>query len=619
MSLRWPNTPRPGTEEPLCAAGTPNYDDILWVEYRRENEARFVYQHSVFGRAYGRWFGYQPGGVAEIRISGAFLLPDAGHPWFGARPVGQQEILKRSLVVSVDGAERFDRDVPSHDSSPKLQSWGTWTNADGIIFTFSGATLRAREVPIQDARALQASRAGDSIRLFLELPADAVGRYEPLLQSGTFSKFDTLVLHYVRPGFVQLIHDQLGSGARWSQEFRVDATRPQEVEIGLPFADSRLDWIDRAPQFRDAPSDRMKVTWNGRSVFEPEVPPVANDRPLVIVGANILRSSISQAMFEGILEVASPDKALGSIQRGDLHFRPIASAALGAECGMLTRFKRSDGVEAALWWQRDYSAGALVLGWTVGRETILSPRLVSNDELRRLDESISRDGSPVGDVPHRPNSDPLGRFVVESGHAVILAVRTRFFSQGSVQASGLGAAEWSGTALRGGPPGSLSEKQKAVPPAFPGKIRIVFEAGAKGRITRSPLLEAGRVGAADSVYLRALPGGGFAIGLDHWSVGTIESAKFDLDPNGMHEVGIEMSSLENRATRADGSIRVSVDGRVVLDRDNRALCRAPGGGLLRSQSPRDVDQRRRIRSRLGRRSQPSGGRRPRVWGSLTSL
>ncbi len=565
VNLRWPHTPKPGTAEPICAAGTPNYDDILWVEYRRENEARFIYQNSEFGRAYGRWFKYQPGGEADLRISGAFLLPGAGHPWFGARPVGQQEILKRSLVVSVDGSDRFDRDVPSHDSSPSLQSWGTWTNADGVPFSFSGAALRVREEPIHDARALPAVRAGESIRLRLELPADAVGRYEPLLQSGTLSKFDTLVLHYVRPGYVQLIHDQLGSGAQPSQEFWVDATRPQDVEIGLPFADSRLDWIDREPRFRGAMGDRMKVTWNGRSVFEPAVPPVPNVRPLVILGANILRSSISQAMFDGILEVAPPDKALGAIQTGDIHFRLIAAAALGAECGMLTRFERSDGVEAGLWWRRENPAGALALGWTEGTQTVRSSRLVPGDELQRLVESISRDGSAVGDAPHRLNSDPVGRFVVESGHAVILALRTGFFSQGTVQASGLGAAECSGTALRGGPPSIIGEEQKPSPPAFPGKIRIVFEAGAKGRITRSPLLEAGRVGAADSIYLRALPGGNYVIGLDHWSVGTIESAKFDLAPDGMHAVGIEMSSLENRPAMADGSIRVSVDGRVVLD------------------------------------------------------
>jgi hypothetical protein len=40
---------------------------------------------------------------------------------------------------------RFDRDVVSYDSSPRLQRWGEWMRADGKFLAFTGS-LEAVEV-----------------------------------------------------------------------------------------------------------------------------------------------------------------------------------------------------------------------------------------------------------------------------------------------------------------------------------------------------------------------------------------------------------------------------------------------------------------------------------------
>jgi hypothetical protein len=88
----------------------------------------------------------------------------------------------------------------------------------------------------------------------------------------------------------------------------------------------------------------------------------------------------------------------------------------------------------------------------------------------------------------------------------------------------------------------------------------------EGRISSSPVLEAGRVGAADSLYLRALSGGRYVIGLDHWSVGAIESAPFELAPGEIHALVIEMASLEPGGATASGTVRVFLDGQVVMNR-----------------------------------------------------
>ena len=131
-------------------------------------------------------------------------------------------------------------------------------------------------------------------------------------------------------------------------------------------------------------------------------------------------------------------------------------------------------------------------------------------------------------------------------------------------------------------------------PALPGRILLAFLTPRQGRISSSPLVEAGRVGAADSVYLRGLADGRYVVGLDHWSVGAIESAPFDLADGEIHTVGIEMASLDADGKTPGGAVRISLDGRMVMDRRDRALCRATGRGCRSGQTPWECPQARAL-------------------------
>jgi putative flippase GtrA len=575
VRLRWPLHPTRAALEPVGAAGTPGYDDVLWVEYGAGEQARLVYQYWEYGRAFGRWFAFEPGKTSEMRVSGAFLLPRPGHPWFGGRPMDEQEILKRSLCVSVDGVTRFERDVPSHDSSPALQSWGAWRHADGTEHAFRGAILGVRSEPVRDPVALRQAADWGTVRMRLEFSPRCLGTSEPLLQSGSPQAFDTLVVRYVRPGFVQLIHDQLGGGARSSREFAVDYSGAQHVEVELPFADDRVDWLADGPAFRDKDTERMRVTWNGRVVFEPELPPVPADRRSVALGANLLNSSVARATFEGILEEEPPRKALGAIGAGSLEFRPEASVAFEDEHGTLVRFDRDDGRAAGLAWRRGETAGSVYLGWTEGGISTWSSRPVAGVR-GPITVSLSRDGAAIGDVSARGDPGSLGRLVVEKGASPVLAQRTSFFSAGSVRAHASGGGAWSGTALVGAPGTGSARSSAAQPPALPGRIRLSFLTPRQGRISSSPLVEAGRAGAADSLYLRGLADGRYVVGLDHWSVGAVESAPFDLADGDIHTIGVEMASLDAGRQAPGGAVRISVDGRMVMDRVTALYAVLPG-------------------------------------------
>lgn len=575
VRLRWPAHPARGALEPVGSAGTPGYDDVLWVEFGAGEQARFVYQYWEYGRTFGRWFAIEPGATSEIRVSGAFLLPRPGHPWFGDRPVEQQGILKRSLCVSVDGVTRFERDVASHDSSPSLQSWGAWRHADGTEHAFSGAILGVRSEPVQDPVILRRAADRGTVRMRLEFSPLCLGTSEPLLQSGSRQAFDTLAIRYVRPGFVQLIHDQFGGGARSSPEFAVDYAGAQHVEVDLPSADDRVDWLPGGPAFRYRRTERMRVTWNGRVVFEPELAPVPADRRSIALGANLMNSSVAQAAFEGILEPEPPRRELGAIGEGSLEFRPEPSVAFEDQRGILLRFDRDDGRAAGVAWRRGESAGGLLLGWTEGGVSTWSSRPVA-EARRPVVVTISRDGSAIGDAvaPGTPGS--LGRLVVGIGPSVVLAQRTRFFTGGSVRADASGGGEWSGTALLRGAGSGAPRSKAAQPPALPGRILLSFLTPKQGRISSSPLVEAGRVGAADSVYLRGLTDGRYVVGLDHWSVGATESAPFDLADGEIHSIGIEMASLDADGKTPAGTVRISLDGRMVMDRLTALYAVRPG-------------------------------------------
>lgn len=573
VRLQWPMHPREGALEPVGAAGTPGYDDVLWVEYGPGRQARFVYQYWEYGRAFGRWFSINPGKTSEIRISGAFLLPRPGHPWFGDRPFEEQEILKRTLRVLVDGVARLERDVPSHDSSPALQSWGAWRHADGTEHAFSGAILNVRSEPVQDQGIPGPVAGRGSFHMRLEFSPDCLGTSEPLLQSGTPRAFDTLVVRYVRPGFIQLIHDQLGSGARSSREFAVDYSGVQHVEVDLPFADDRVDWLAGGPVFRDKDTERLRVTWNGSVVFEPDLPPVSSDRRGVALGANLLNSSVARALFEGILEPEAPRRNLGAIGMGSLEFIPESS--FEDERGILMRFDRDDGAAAGLAWRRGEPGGGVFLGWTEGGKTKWSTHPVGGAG-RPIIVSMSRDGAAIGDSPTRGRPGSPGRILVEDGPLGVLAQRTNFFSAGPVRAEGSGGGSWSGTALPRSPGSGAAGPPAVQPQTLPGGIRMGFVTPEQGRISSSPLVEAGRAGAADSVYLRRLADGRYVVGLDHWSVGAIESAPFDLADGKIHTAGIEMASLDPEGSMPVGAVRIAMDGRMVMDRLTALYAVRPG-------------------------------------------
>jgi hypothetical protein len=519
-----------------------------------------MYEHGEYGSAFGDWFPLPAGGVSRLRISGAFLLPPLGHPWYGDRPSDEQDFVKRRVRAIVDGVTRFDRDVPSYDSSPRLQQWGAWRAGDTVLeHRFSGTLGPASVLPIDDREAVAAAHLQGDVRFRLMLPRDRFGSIEPLVQSGSPEAFDTLAIEYTDRGHVRLIHDSLGAGADESEPFPVDYRETQWVDVETPFANDGLRWTaEGAEGRRAAPGSQLRVRWNGRDVFESKLPLHPADPRSVALGGSSLRSSQARLMYAGGIEPSPRREPLGSVRSGTLDCRLPSWDALADERGVLVRFDRADGEFAALIWR--HSGGRIQIGWVDAETMEWSPPLPTDRLPPFLRMVISPPQAAEG-VTIASDTVKYESLEVSCGSFALLAAATDIFSTGPVNAGAILPPSWSGSALA---PSNSAAAPAPPLPALPGRVRIRFRLPPDGRTSGDPLLSAGKAGAADSIYLRQVGEGSYVLGLDHWASPAHETAPLKLDSANAHTVVIELGSLFSPGVIPRDAVRLILDGRIVM-------------------------------------------------------
>jgi hypothetical protein len=554
VEVTWPKGNPTLRRETFFATGTRDFRDEIFVEFSGEHQARIAFKHEDYGELMGEWFAIRGGDRAKVRISGAILLPGVAHPWYGGREADERTALKRRLQVRVDGELRFDRDVLSYDSSPRLQQWGEWLQGNGKIASFTGRIGRASVQPADESRMRSQAVARGAIRLKLRLPMDRYGWVEPLLAQGGGSGFDTLAINYVRPGVVRLLHDQLGGGGRWSEEFAVDYTQPQWVEINLPAASDDGIWAALGAGEAKARPDRITVRWNGRVVFRPELPPLPAKPLSLALGVNGWNASGMQAFFAGGLTELPRLEALGEVRPGLLTSRLRTGETLAAERGVWLRLERADGQVAAVVWQRGQDSGLTRFGWIEGgRVNWLA--WVEPADVPAMSARLRIPDTGVSGEKRAPTW-----FDVEVRNKAVFARKTDFFDGSPIKAWGLAPDEWAGAAT-----GKPMHEEARVTAQLPGRLQLRFQLPAGGFVGSDPLLSTGRTGAADSIYLRGIGEGRYVVGLDHWGLPAVESAPINLRSEGIHTLLIELSSLGTQGELPPDRARLVLDGRVALD------------------------------------------------------
>lgn len=548
VSFYWPAKGGRGGREILLTTGTMDFRDTIFLDYDRRERVRLIAQHGEYGEVAGEWFDYAAAKRSTLRISGSLLLPGTGHPWYGNRPMEEREALKRRLRVSVDGRLRFDREMPSFEAAPHQMEWGGTKRAAGWIERVTAvgpdeAWLRARE------------RAVGAVRLRLKLPTNRFGWVEPLVQSGGLDAFDSLAVRYVRPGVVQLLHDQIGGGGRWSEEFSVDYDQLQRVEVSLPAANDQGLWEAIKPGSEQVSPRSMRVRWNGREVFR-SILPILPARPLsVTLGVNWWNASGVRALFDGqMTESPALEPLAAALRPGELRCALPGGEALGDERGVWLRLERADGNTAGLLWQRVPESGLTRVGWWEGAIVTWLAWLEPADAATLTTQLLIPPPGAAGE--HRYAFIELG---LQNKGA--FAHKTEFFNGSVIVARALFAHDWRGSALRAG-----GSREPKVTPQLPGRLRMRFTLPPGGFAGSDPLLSAGRAGAADSVFLRSVGGGRYVVGVDHWGLGSVESAPLALAADRVHTLVIELGSLSSVAGELPSNrVRLLLDSKIVLD------------------------------------------------------
>lgn len=548
--VEWPGAGA-GGRHPLLSAGAAGFDDGVWVDFDGGHRARLVYQHWEYGTANGEWFDYQPGGRSRVRVTGAFLLPPLHHAWYGARSVDERAVLKRRLRITVDGQLRFDRDVPSHDTSPSLVRWGRWSLGRESAAVFPGRIVSSAIAPLDDSWAASRLARTGTLRLELMLPRDRYGVAEPLVLTGAYPQCDVLYVIFTRPGFVRLVHDRFSAGDESSDEIAVAYEQPQLVEVDLPFARDPIDWDDdsRVTPNQDAPG---RVRWNGREVLVWRKANHPSREAEIVFGTNSVQASGVRRSFAGEMREGARLRVLHTAADGTLEGPPLDAATFRGTRGTLIAWRRHDGSRAAIVWRRDTPVAAPRLGW------------IDEDRVTWSERTLEASGAPLRIELPAVNLpvDEKGRGLVEveQGNEGVLTALTDFFTAPPAEARAL-EGEWRGTALR-----QTAESASEI--KLPGRVRLRFAVPEGGFARSQPLLCAGKPGAADSIYLRPSGGGRYVVGLDHWGYGAVESAPVNL-PGGVHTAVIELATLLPGGARQ--GVRVWLNDVLVLNQPEQGL------------------------------------------------
>jgi hypothetical protein len=265
----------------------------------------------------------------------------------------------------------------------------------------------------------------------------------------------------------------------------------------------------------------------------------------------LFNASSSLPFFSGEIEELPRLERLGLVESGLFISRFRRSEFLDIGRGVLIRFERADGNVASLVWQKVKNSDSFRIGWMENTRLEWFAWFGPDDvETVKLWLKVS--------TLNKSSRNTWLEIIV--GDKCIFAHKTPFFDGQIITAWGADKEAWRGP---------IQERADAMtanmPISLPGRVRLAFKLPVGGFAGSDPLLSAGRVGAADSIYLRGDGTGHYVVGLDHWGVGAVESVSVALAPEQVHALVIELASLGKPGELPSGRARLLLDGQVVLD------------------------------------------------------
>lgn len=305
MQVRLPGF-RAYHSEPLVSTGVPGAGDLVYVVYTGPNQIRFAHDHWGAGAVESPTATYDPTVPHRIEIDMASL-----HPLSGPGPhVGL-------LALRFDGRLLLCQDRPFHASSPADVVFGfNATDSTAAVSIFSGQISRVDRIP--SALSPEEPRNHGALQLQLRLPADRIGRSEPLVVTGKTGAGDAIYVRYVDRTHVIFGYDHWGVRGATSPPIAVDYGEIADLEIGLgslyPPAGAP-GWVGVPENTRRDAASRLWVKLDGKTVFTVAATPYPAAPAEVYVGRNPIGLSTCDPEFNGTILIQERLPVNGSSER----------------------------------------------------------------------------------------------------------------------------------------------------------------------------------------------------------------------------------------------------------------------------------------------------------------
>jgi hypothetical protein len=290
---------RPGRAQPLLVSGAAGQADYVYVVANADGRSvRLGYSHTGREPVASRAIPVDFSVPHLVGIRSGALLPGPDHAYFDGFTDEQVRRAKSRVEVTLDGVPYLELEQDSSDAGTAAVRFGrndisTFTDP---AFTGELRAVHRRELPA----AIQPFAGGSLVRLAFRLPADANGKVEPLVATGTAGAGDLLTLTHESATTVRLELRHDGAAPLLSAPLALQPGELQLVEVSLgsfypPGAGPASDLAAAAI-----------VRWNGELVWAEERPFHAAGAGRPAIGKNMTGAVGVEAVFSGDLRAVQP-------------------------------------------------------------------------------------------------------------------------------------------------------------------------------------------------------------------------------------------------------------------------------------------------------------------------
>lgn len=397
------------------------------------------------------------------------------------------------------------------------------------------------------------------VRLHLLLPLRQTGLSEPILTTGKTGAGTTVFVTYADAEHVRIGADIWGSLYQ-TEPLEVDYFEPHEIVINssalYPLDHPRVAAL--RPEDRERLRHDFRVELDGKAVITQQRLAYESSVAQVTVGQALIGGSLTQRQFRGeILEVERipPPRQLLLAHGESLRIRTRFPLDHGGRSESLFSLglNGEEGAAVVTYFERGHLRvsqqapdGALLGAFDLRYDAFRAHDLEFNfgalaAEPDALRFALKFDGQPVG--------EPLPLAPLPRAFAALAGLNPVSVTGVEPRFSG---ADFSAS-LSPEPPRRENR----------GPVRLVL-AFPTDKLTRAePLLTTGKTGAGDFAYVVYVDETHVRFGLDHWGVGGALSDPIAVDYRRLHDITIEMDSLNSNPAANPKQMLIRLDGRVV--------------------------------------------------------